>query len=326
MANFDIQDRNIEEDEKPLNPKERGLGRGLGALFGDEEVASTTNEIEANDAPVSPSTTAQKKLGIEQIYPCPTQPRKEFNQTALKELAESIAEYGLLQPILVRPDPEQPGTYEIVAGERRWRAAQKAQLHEVPVVIRELDDGAAFQIALVENLQRQDLNPIEEALGYQRLTKEFDHTPERVGQLLGKSRSHVANMMRLLNLPESVQTMVEAGDISAGHARALIGCDRAFDIAMKVIKNKLSVRETEKLIAEQEGRPASSSSSKSGKRAGFSQKDADTLSLENEVSNQLGMNVSIDMKDAHKGVMSISFSNLDQLDDILQRLAQKPRY
>ena len=324
MANFDIQDRAQEEEDKPLNPKERGLGRGLGALFGDEEVASTTaapSDVEVEE----PSSGPRRKLGIEQLYPCPTQPRKVFNETALKELSESINEYGLLEPILVRPDPEKPGMYEIVAGERRWRAAQKAQLHEVPVVIRELDDGAAFQISLVENLQRQDLNPIEEAFGYQRLTKEFGHTPERVGQLLGKSRSHVANMMRLLNLPESVQAMVEVGDISAGHARALIGCDRAFDIAMKVIKNKLSVRETEKLIAEQEGRPASLSS-KSGKKAGFSQKDADTLSLENEVSNQLGMNVSIDMKDAHKGTMEIEFRNLDQLDDILQRLAQKPRY
>jgi ParB family chromosome partitioning protein len=311
------------EAEEKLNPKGRGLGRGLGALFGDEE--DTYPQYEGEAAPVL-DDSSRKTVGVEQLFPCASQPRTHFDEKAIKELADSIAEHGLLQPILVRPDKTRQGMYEIIAGERRWRASQKAQLHEVPIIIRDMDDDEMLQIALVENLQRKDLNPIEEARGYQRLTEEFGHSPEEVGEVIGKSRSHIANMIRLLQLPESVQTMVEVGDISAGHARALLASDKAMDIALKVIKNKLSVRETEKLVASDQGREIKhrKDSGKQGQK-GFSEKDADTIALENEVSNQLGMRVSIDMKDTHKGAMKIEFKTLDQLDDVLQRLAHNPR-
>ena len=312
-----------DEENIKLNPKDRGLGRGLDALFGDEEDVYPTLDEENN----SSSDILRKTVGIEKLYPCPTQPRQHFDETALKTLAESIIEHGLLQPILVRPDHENKGHYEIVAGERRWRASQRAQLHEVPVVIREMNDEAMFQIALVENLQRKDLSSVEEARGYKRLNEEFDKTHEEIGKILGRSRSHVANTIRLLDLPDSVQTMVDTGDITMGHARALIGCDDAFDLALHVIEHSLSVRDTEKFVAENQGREIKNrgtSKERTGK-AGFAQKDADTLALEKEVSDQIGMNVVIDMKDQHKGKMQINFKNLDQLDDILQRLAQTPK-
>ncbi len=310
-------------DNVKLKPKERGLGRGLDALFGDEEDVYPGYEEQDNDA----SDSIRKKLGIDKLYPCPTQPRQYFDEASIKELAESIIEHGLLQPILVRPDRENKGHYEIVAGERRWRASQRAQLHEVPVVIRDMDDEALFQIALVENLQRKDLTAIEEARGYQRLSDEFDKSHDEIGKILGRSRSHVANMIRLLELPNAVQTMVDVGDITMGHARALVGSDKAFDLALYVIENNLSVRDTEKFVAESEGREIKTRGTSKGRTGttGFNKKDADTLALEKEVSDQLGMNVSIDMKDTSQGKMQISFKNLDQLDDVLQRLAQTPK-
>ena len=234
------------DKKEKLNPKGRGLGRGLDALFGDEEKSSA----DAVPQDKSAYDAARKVIGIEKLYPCPTQPRQHFDEDALATLATSIVEHGLLQPILVRPDKERAGYFEIVAGERRWRAAQKAQLHQVPVVIRVLDDEAMFQISLVENLQRKDLSAIEEARGYKRLHEDFDNSHEEIGKILGRSRSHIANMIRLLDLPAAVQTMVDVGDISAGHARALIGQDKAFDLALNVIENNLSVRDTEKLVAQ----------------------------------------------------------------------------
>jgi ParB family chromosome partitioning protein len=308
---------------KKLKPKDRGLGRGLDALFGDEEDVYPDYEIDDN----LESDIIRKTVGIEKLYPCPTQPRQYFDEAALKELAASIKEHGLIQPIFVRPDRDNKGHYEIVAGERRWRASQRAQLHEVPVVIRDLDDEAMFQIALVENLQRKDLSAIEEARGYKRLFEEFDKSHEDIGKVLGRSRSHVANMIRLLELPNAVQTMVDVGDITMGHARALIGCDDAFDLALHVIENSLSVRETEKFVAENQGRHIKNRGTSKGRTgtAGFNKKDADTLALEKEVSDTLGMNVTIDMKDTHNGKMAINFKTLDQLDDVLQRLAQTPK-
>ena len=307
------------EAEKKLNPKERGLGRGLDALFGDEEDIYPT--LDENEPPSNDLT--RKTLGVEQLAPCADQPRKNFDEKALQELADSIAEHGLLQPILVRPSRDQDGKYEIIAGERRWRASQKAQLHEVPVIIRDMDDAVMLQIALVENLQRQDLNAIEEAKGYDRLVEEFGHSHEAVGDAVGKSRSHVANMIRLLQLPESVQKMVVSDQLSAGHARALLKAEQPALLAQEVVSKNLSVRDTEKLVAEAQGREIKHR--KPLKKKGFSDKDADTLALENEVSNQLGMNVLIDMKNAHEGSMKISFKSLDQLDDVLQRLAQTPK-
>jgi ParB family chromosome partitioning protein len=307
------------EEEKLRKPKDRGLGRGLDALFGDEEDSYPSYEAD-NDS----TNLTRKVVGVEQVFPNPDQPRRNFDETALKELASSIAEHGLLQPILVRPDKTRANMYEIIAGERRWRASQKAQLHEIPVIIKDLDDDVSYQLSLIENLQRQDLNAIEEALGYQRLVADFDHSHESIGELLGKSRSHISNMIRLLALPKAVQTMVEVGDISSGHARALLGSDDSFELALQVIEEGLSVRETEKLVAENQGREIKKQKS-SKKKAGFSEKDADTLALEKEVSDKIGMNVSIDMKDAHKGAMRIDFKDLDQLDDILQRLAHNPK-
>lgn len=328
-----VKKKNINEKPKDnsdvvLNPRARGLGRGLGALFGDDEDVYPTFAPEDNTPTVQTggaSEAGRKFLGIEQLFPCPDQPRRHFDERALKELASSITEYGLLQPILVRPDKTRDGMYEIIAGERRWRASQKAQLHEVPVVIKDIDDAAMFQIALVENLQRQDLNAIEEAQGYARLVEEFGHSHDSVGDILGKSRSHVANMVRLLQLPESVQSLVVKDELTAGHARALLKADQPALLAQEVIAKKLSVRETEKLVAEAEGRKIQHRDTKTGTK-GFAQKDADTLALEKEVSDKLGMNVTIDMVDAHKGAMKISFKNLDQLDDVLQRLAQRPKY
>lgn len=309
------------DSEENLNPKDRGLGRGLGALFGDEEEDVYPQFDPAEGAPDS----ARKTLGTEQLFPCADQPRRYFDEDALKELSDSIVEHGLLQPILVRPDKTRPDMYEIVAGERRWRAAQKAQLHQVPVIIKELDDSDAFQIALIENLQREDLSPIEEAKGYNRLVEDFGQTHEAIGKALGKSRSHIANMIRLLALNDTVQMMLTVGDISTGHARALLGTDNQETLAMVVIRDNLSVRETEELVASEEGREIKHRAAPK-KKVGFAEKDADTLALEKEVSDQLGMNVLIDMKNAHKGSMTISFTSLDQLDDVLQRLAQTPKY
>lgn len=307
------------DENTQRKPKERGLGRGLDALFGDEEDTHPSYVIEDKEI----SSNSRKTVGIEKLFPCPSQPRQFFDDEAIQTLATSIVEHGLLQPILVRPDKTRKGFYEIVAGERRWRASQKAQLHEVPVVIRELDDESMFQIALVENLQRKDLSSIEEARGYKRLHEEFGNSHEEIGKILGRSRSHIANMIRLLDLPDSVQTMVDVGDITAGHARALIGQEHAFDLALNVIERNLSVRDTEKLVAQSEGREIKTRG-KAG-RKGFSSKDADTLALEKEVSDKMGMNVTIDMKDVHQGKMTINFRSLDQLDDILQRLAHTPK-
>ena len=314
-----------EEDElENLNTKSRGLGRGLNALFGDEEESYPAYETEDQVVSGTMPDTSRKMVSIANLYPCSTQPRQHFDDAAIAELAKSITEYGLLQPILVRPDPVHSGHFEIIAGERRWRASQKAKLHEVPVIVRELDDVSMFQIALVENLQREDLSKVEEARGYKRLHEEFDQSHEEIGKVLGKSRSHVANMIRLLELPDSVQTMVDIGDITAGHARALIGQENAFDLALSIIENNLSVRETEKMVAEVQGRKIKTRGTAVG-RKGFAAKDADTLALEKEVSDQLGMGVRIDMKNVHEGKMTIDFKSLDQLDDVLQRLAQTPK-
>ena len=314
----------VQEKEKTASKKskQRGLGRGLDALFGDEE-----NDYKAELVETEEIKTSRRIVGIGQIAPNEDQPRRHFDDEALKELSDSIQTYGLLQPILVRPAPEQDDMFQIVAGERRWRAAQRAQLHEVPVIIKDLSDEETFQIALVENLQRKDLNPIEEALGYQKLITDFDYLPEAVGKLMGKSRAHIANMVRLLSLPESVQVMLEVGDISMGHARALLNTQDAETIALYVIEKSLSVRQTEELAAKMEGREMNDKiqPSKNRRKKGFSNKDADTLALEKEVSDQLGMQVTIEMKDVHRGQMQINFASLDQLDDVLQRLAQAPR-
>jgi ParB family chromosome partitioning protein len=290
--------------------KTRGLGRGLNALFEDEEPVY--------DAPADSSAgrTGRDRLGVELLGPSPLQPRRHFDAEAIEQLAESIKAHGMIQPIVVRAIKEKPGRYEIIAGERRWRAAQKAQLHEVPVVILDLDDEAALEIALIENLQRQDLNPVEEARGYQKLLDDYGHTQEKLAEALGKSRPHIANMVRLLKLPEKVLGHLEAGKLSMGHARALIGASNAEKLAQEIIAQDLSVRQTEALAAQDMGRPAAPSAAKAK-----SAKDTDTLALEKEISDRLGMSVSIDSRGGQKGTLKVSYNSLDQLDELLALLS-----
>ncbi|MCB9963641.1 MAG: ParB/RepB/Spo0J family partition protein [Rhodospirillales bacterium] len=298
-----------------LNPKKRGLGRGLDALFESGQADYATDDKEAQNGPALAGNTQRKTLGIELLSPNPDQPRRTFDQTALEELAESLKEYGILQPLLVRPNPRSSGNYEIIAGERRWRAAQLAQLHDVPVVIRELTDSEALQIGLVENLQREDLNPVEEALGYRRLIEEFRHTQQKVAELVGKSRSQVTNMLRLLNLPDSVQNMLQTGDLSTGHARALIGRENAEELAKMIIEQDLSVREVEALLAGKLNPAQTKPSSKPGK-------DTDTRALERDLSEALGMNVTLQVagQGSSKGQMKVSFKSLDQLDYLIAKM------
>jgi len=309
-----------EQSGKP-NPKKRGLGRGLGALFEDEE------GVYPQPDPEGQTPGAQRRmLGIDLLEPGFYQPRQHIDKDSIKELAESIAVHGVLQPLIVREKPAASGRYEIIAGERRWRASQEAGIHEVPAIIMDLDDVAALEIALIENLQREDLNILEEAQGYQRLMDEFGHTQEKLAASMGKSRSHVANTVRLLSLPQPVQTYVRQGKLSAGHARALITADNPEELAKTIINQSLSVREAEALVAA--GRENSSRGGKSGtgKTKAKPAKDIDTLALEQEVSNMLGMKIAIDMRgDATGGgTMTVDFKSLDQLDDLLHRLSHFP--
>lgn len=305
-------DDEISEDD--LNPRRRGLGRGLNALFEDEEGVYPQADADGH------TPGAQRRIiGIDQLEPGEFQPRRDFDPESLDHLAESIAAHGILQPLLVRPKPDFPDTYEIIAGERRWRAAQKAQIHEIPAIIRELSDQEALEIALIENLQREDLNPLDESYGYKRLMDEFGHTQEKLAGALGKSRSHIANMMRLLNLPEGVQSYVREGKLSAGHARALVTADDADALARKIISQGLSVRQAEKLAAS-----AQDSQKQSRKKAKKPEKDVDTRALEEEMSNILGMQVTLDVKDGKSGTLKIDYASLDQLDEVLHRLSHNP--
>ncbi len=295
-----------------MDPKSRGLGRGLNALFEDDEgvypQVDPEGEIQGRK---------RDMIGIDQLEAGPGQPRTIFDNKALDELASSIKRHGVLQPLLVRENKDNSGNYEIIAGERRWRAAQKAQLHEVPVIVLTMTDLEAFEVALIENLQREDLDPIDEAMGYQRLMDLHEYTQEKLAEGLGKSRSHIANMMRLLQLPKSVQNLLSEGKISSGHARALVTAENAEALAKEVVSKGLSVRETEKLAAEAAGRKAAPSTKKAEEPY---QKDVDTLALEQELSNVIGMRVSIDSRDGKAGKLNISFKSLDQLDEVIQRL------
>jgi ParB family chromosome partitioning protein len=289
----------------------QNLGRGLAALFGEETQAADNAELDR----IRPL----KMVPIEFLRPGRFQPRHNFDPAQIQSLVDSVREKGILQPILVRRLSNEPNAYEIVAGERRWRAAQLAQLHEVPVTIRELADREALEIALVENIQRENLNAMEEAEGYRRLLEEFQHTQEDLAKAVGKSRSHVANMMRLLSLPSAVREMVEGGHLTAGHARALIGVDNAEVIARDVVKQGLNVRQTEKLI--QAGRTPA----KPAKAAlpPPQPKDTNTLALERDLSNLLGLKVSISFRGG-AGELTVHYQTLDQLDDVLRRLKKQP--
>jgi ParB family chromosome partitioning protein len=297
--------------------KRRNLGRGLSALLGDIGTPAVV------DAPVPAESTAMertlglKSLPVETLRPGRYQPRRRFDEESIEDLVESVREKGVLQPILVRPHPDQTGAFEIIAGERRWRAAQRAQLHEIPAIVRSLTDREALEIALVENLQRQDLSPLEEADGYRRLIDEFSHTQEELAKAVGKSRSHVANMMRLLALPDPVKTMVEQGQLTAGHARALLTARDPVALAREVVDKALNVRQTEKLAGGDgaKGKPGAA-------RAPSVVRDADTVALERDLTESLGMKVTIRAVGG-KGDMTITFASLEQLDDLLSRLGDR---
>lgn len=319
-------------DSENQNVKRRGLGRGLNALFGDDEIDMETpvsiNDGSAEKSPTDNLSANRRLISVAQIVPGPYQPRHVFRDESLSELAQSIQQHGLIQPILVRPRPEDDGTFEIVAGERRWRAAQLAQLHEVPVIIRDLDDTTTLEIALIENLQREDLNSLDEARALRQLADQFGYTHEQVAERVGKSRSYVANMLRLNDLTPPVQAMVSDGKLSAGHARTLLilSPEQQEEQAKRIIALGLSVRETEKLIAGLSGRNIKKRTGKLGKKiaAKADEKDVNTLALEREVSNVLGMQVNINMTSQQEGIMSITFKSLDQLDEVLHRLSHNP--
>ena len=302
-------------EEKPVDSKKRGLGRGLNALFEDEEGVYPQADPDGQ----TPGTE-RLMLGLDQLEPGTYQPRRNFNDESLKELAESISVHGVLQPLVVRKKPGFDGTFEIIAGERRWRASQIAQLHEVPVIIKELNDEQALEIALIENLQREDLNPIDEARGYKQLVEEFCHTQEKAAAILGKSRSHVANMMRLLMLPSKVLEMLKDGKLTMGHARTLITADDPEALAKMIVEQGLSVRAAEQLAAD-----FAAGKAVKGKKKAKAAKDVDTVALEEEVSNSLGMKVTIDVKgNKGGGMMKIQYKSLDQLDEVLHRLSHFP--
>ena len=296
----------------------RGLGRGLSALLGENAVSTVVDS-----APPPPrSVMGSQDIPIELLRRNPSQPRKVFAEEDIDELAASIREKGVIQPLLVRPIAGAMGEYEIVAGERRWRAAQRAGLREVPAVVRTLADGEVLEIAIIENVQRVDLNPIEEALGYKALMEQFGRTQDAVAEVVGKSRPHVANALRLLNLPEAVQGYVLQGQLTAGHARAIAASANPMALARQVIDSNLSVRETEALArksALDEGRkPRAGSAAGGGKSGG---KDADTLALETDLAETLGLAVEIDDKGG-KGEVRVKYETLEQLDELVRRLGR----
>jgi ParB family chromosome partitioning protein len=298
--------------------KRNNLGRGLAALLGDED--------EPEDYASLDRVRATRTVPIETLTPNRFQPRRMFDEEALEALTESIRSQGLLQPLLVRRRDDDPNSYEIIAGERRWRAAQKAQMHEVPVVVRDMADREALEIAIVENVQRRDLTPLEESEGYQRLIEEFQHTQEDLARVVGKSRSHIANMLRLLQLPDSVKQLVQSGEISAGHARALLNADDIEALAREVAKKGLSVRETERLAqkvkqAAQGGKADAGAAKPAATKA--RPKDPDTRQLEEDLSGLLGLKVNIEFQ-GRGGTLTIHYSTLDQLDDVLNRLNRQP--
>lgn len=285
----------------------RGLGRGLSALMADVTAADT-------DAAPDRKRVAES-VAIETLVPNPDQPRREFPQDALEELAASIRQKGVIQPLIVRPVADAQGRYEIVAGERRWRAAQLAQLHEVPVLIRDFSDTEVLEIAIIENVQRVDLNPLEEAAGYRQLIDRFGHSQEQLAEAMGKSRSYIANLLRLLALPAEIQGLLRDGRLSAGHARALITTENPLELARQIIAKGLSVRETEALVRQNQ------KETPTRRRTPSKQKDADTRILEQDLAANLGMSVVIDHHPQGEGRVIIRYKSLDQLDQLCQVLA-----
>lgn len=280
----------------------RTLGKGLGALLG--EAAEDYAQVDQVRSP--------KTVPVEMLHPGPLQPRRQFDAAALADLAQSIRERGILQPILVRRHPNKAGEYQIIAGERRWRASQQAGLHDIPVTIREFTDAEVLEVAIVENVQREDLSAIEEAEGYQRLISEYGHTHDDLARIVGKSRAHISNTMRLLKLSENVRAKIDSGEISAGHARALLASGNPEELLEKILSEGLSVRGAEDA--------ARKSAAEIGKKPkGGRIKDPNTAALEKEISATLGLRVTIAGK-GQNGTLMIHYQNLDQLDDLLKRL------
>tara|TARA_B100000029_G_C17586396_1_gene961264 strand:+ start:1262 stop:2107 length:846 start_codon:yes stop_codon:yes gene_type:complete len=271
----------------------KGLGRGLSSLLGDSQKKFETNKIPIKDL-------SRNKF----------QPRKNFNKENLEELTNSIKEQGVIQPIVVRPDKNKEGKYEIIAGERRWLASQNAGLHEVPVVILDVDDIKSLEFAIVENVQRQDLNPIDEAKGYLKLIDDFNYNQEKLSKFIGKSRSYIANSLRLLGLPDEVLKMVETGSLSAGHARSLIGLNNAIEVAKKIIQKKLSVRQSELLVRQFRDK----------KFKLVHKKDSNILDLQKDLEEKTGLSVSINNKKNNSGTISFEYRDLDQLDKLIDAI------
>ena len=279
------------------------LGRGLAALIGDVGEETKTVERGRN----------QRRVPVAFLRRNPRNPRRNFSDTEIEELAASIKERGVIQPIVVRPVRGTADSFEIIAGERRWRAAQRAGLHDVPIIAVEVTDDEALQLAIIENVQRTDLNPLEEAFGYQTLANDFGHTHDDIAKIVGKSRAHVSNTLRLLKLSEEVQAYIHSGKLTAGHARMLIGQPNADHLAQDIVERGLNVRQVESLARDSRSRGGG------GKPKRRSGKSADTVALEKTLSDALGLSVSIDDRDG-KGTLHIHYSSLDQLDEVTQRL------
>ena len=284
--------------------KKKGLGRGLSALFGDDK---SENKLKAKNV------ASSNKALIGDLTRNPYQPRQTFNEEKLEELANSIKKNGVIQPVAVRPDKSNESKYQIIAGERRWLAAQKAGLHEIPIVILELDDNESLEVAIVENIQRDDLNVIEEAQAYERLHKEFDYDHEKIARLMSKSRSHVSNTLRLLTLPSDVKAMIEEGLITAGQARPLVGVSNATNIAEQIVSKKLSARSVENLVRVNKG----------PQKAGQIRVDANVLEEQREMEENLGMKVDIFNKKNNSGKLIVNYKNLEQFEFISKLLKQK---
>ena len=284
--------------------KKKGLGRGLSALFGDEKSENTSK--------IKNKASSTRAL-IGDLTRNPYQPRQLFNEKKLEELANSIKKNGVIQPIAVRTDKSNEGKYQIVAGERRWLAAQKAGLHEIPIVILDLDDNESLEVAIVENIQRDDLNPIEEAKAYERLNNEFEYDHEKIARFMSKSRSHVSNTLRLLTLPNDVKGMMEEGLITAGQARPLIGVQNASAIAEEIVSKKLSARSVEHLVREKKG----------PQRVGQTRVDSNVLEEQRQIEENLGMKVDIINKKNNSGRLTINYKNLEQFELISKLLKQR---
>ena len=282
-----------------MNISKKGLGRGLSSLMGE----SSTEELQ------SQSTSGDLKIAISKLRPSSIQPRRLFDKNSINELAESIKSKGLVQPILVRPSKSEVGEYEIIAGERRWRAAQIAQMHELPAVVKNLDDVEALEMAIIENVQRADLSPIEEAAGYKKLMEQYNHTQEALAPIVGKSRSHIANIIRLLNLPVSIQDMISQGIITSGHARAIMNSAFPEQLAKKIVDENLSVRQAESLVKE-----------KKTKLTKNKLKPADTVDLEQRLTELLGLEVVISDNGKRGGSIKVKYKTLDQLELITSKL------